>query len=376
MKKILLLALALMMLLSCVVPASAETVINPDAVKYPVRTPANKGNNPVIEGEHPFTGLKAETAEERSALEHYTPIAVVYDNNADGYMHMGVGSADIIFQIPNQSTGNNKLLVVFASRFPVYAGGTRSGRVTAFPLALALDAAFVSAGVPPIEDSTVGVTEMRTKWHYNFDNKDNPSNNKFFDTTSGRPYKHRATDLGLKNVSNLMAHIQEIRNDYLIPNNVQFEKRPFLFTDEPLTRGEVANVIDMKFYESANAKGGTNENSDCTFRYEDGVGYTRDILMGTEFDRETEEFLYFANVIVMRVKIKQKGNYLYYDSHLAGSGGADIFQNGRYIRGAWYREKENSRLIFLDDEGNELKFQRGTSYIVVNSSNCVVTYDE
>ena len=102
--------------------------------------------------------------------------------------------------------------------------------------------------------------------------------------------------------------------------------------------------------------------------------------MGTEFDRDTEEFLYFANVIVMRVRINDKGvlgtSYKYYEKNLVGSGKADIFQNGRYIRGAWYREKEDSRLIFLDDEGNELKFQRGKSYIVVNSSNCVVTYDE
>ncbi len=375
MKKILLLALALMMLMSCAVSALAETVINPDDsnVSYPVRTPSFKGNNPVIDGEHPFTGLKAETDEERDALEHYTPILVVYDNNSEGYMHTGVGSADVIFQVPNQSTGNNKLLVLFASHFPLYAGGTRSARLTATPFALALDSAFVSAGTPPIEDDTVGVDNWRRKWKYRLDEK-------FFDTTSGRPYKHRATETGLKNVSNLMAHVQEIRNDYLIPKDIQFEKRPFLFTDEPLSRGEVANVIDMKFYENSSAGAHSNEDANCTFRYEEGLGYTRDILMGTEFDRDTEEFLYFANVIVMRVRINDKGvlgtSYKYYEKNLVGSGKADIFQNGRYIRGAWYREKEDSRLIFLDDEGNELKFQRGKSYIVVNSSNCVVTYDE
>ncbi len=372
MKKILLLALALMMLLTCIVPAVAETVINPDELDYPVRTPASTENNPVIEGEHPFTGLKAETDEERDALEHYTPIVIVYDNNADGYMHMGVGSADVIFQVPNQSTGNNKLLVLFASRFPEYAGGTRSARMTACPFALALDAAFASAGVPPIDDDTVGVDNWRRKWKYRLDEK-------YFDMTSGRPYKHRATELGLDNVSSLMAHVKEIRDNYLVPKGVEFEKRPFLFTDEPLSRGEIANVIDMKFYENSDMSK-TNENSNCTFHYEEGLGYSRDMLKGTEFDRETEEFLYFSNVIVMRVNVLDKGvlgtGYKYYENNLVGSGKADIFQNGRYIRGAWYREKEDGRLIFLDDQGNELQFQRGKSYIVVNSSNCVVTYDE
>ena len=372
MKKILLLALALIMLLSCAVPALAATTINPDQLDYPVGTPANKENNPVIEGEHPFTGLKAETDEERDALEHYTPLLVVYDNNAEGYMHWGVGSADIIFQVPNQSTGNNKMLVLFASRFPVYAGGTRSARMTAVPFALALDCAYAAAGGPPIDDNIVGTENWRKKWKYFLDEK-------YFDLTSGRKYKHRMEEEGLENVSSLVAHVQEIRNNYLVPKNIKFEKRPFLFTDEPLTRGEVANVIDMKFYETSTSSG-TNENSDCTFHYEDGMGYTRDMFMGTEYDRETEEFLYFANVIVMRVTIYSREvlgtSYKYYENNLVGSGKADIFQNGRYIRGAWYREKETSRLIFLDDEGNELKFQRGASYIVVNSSNCVVTYDE
>ena len=374
MKKLLTLVLALAMLLGCAASASAETVINPDELSYPVGTPANKANNPVIEGEHPFTGLKAETDEELDALEHYTPILVVYDNNAEGYMHTGVGDADIIFQVPNMSTGNNKLLVLFASRFPEYAGGTRSGRITVLPFALALDTAFVSAGFGPpddVEDPIVG-DNVRKEWGFKLDSK-------YFSTISGRPYKHRVTDQGLPSQANLMAHVREIRDNYLIAQNVEFEKRPFLFTDEPLTRGEIANVIDMKFYESPKDSK-SNENSDCTFRYEEGMGYTRDILMGTEFDRDTQEFLYFSNVIVMRVEILSQEvlgtGYKYYKNHLVGSGKADIFQNGRYIRGAWYRENRTSRLIFLDDEGNELQFQRGKSYIVVNSSNCVVTYDE
>lgn len=360
--------LALVLMLGCVVSASAATTINPDTLSYPVRTPASTANNPVIEGESPFTGLKAETAGEQNALENYTPILVVYDNNIDGFMHTGIGAADIVFQVPNQSTGNNKQLALFSTHFPENAGGTRSARMTAFPFALALDAAFVSAGTPPIDDITVGVDFWRHEWNYSLDNK-------FFDTTSGRNYKHRegSGDTGL------MAHLQEIRNNYLIPRKIEFEKRPFLFADEPLTRGEIANVIDMKFYASSTDTS-TNQNSDCTFHYEEGMGYTREMAKGIEYDKKTMEYLYFANVIVMRVQISSKAvmgtGYLFYKDQLTGSGKADIFQNGRYIRGSWYRDKKNSRLIFLDDEGNELKFQRGKSYIVVNNSNCVVTYDE
>ena len=54
MKRMLIMLLALMMTLSCFAMASAETVIPPD-LKLKVKKPASIANNPVIEGESPFT---------------------------------------------------------------------------------------------------------------------------------------------------------------------------------------------------------------------------------------------------------------------------------------------------------------------------------
>ena len=38
------------------------------------------------------------------------------------------------------------------------------------------------------------------------------------------------------------------------------------------------------------------------------------------------------------------------------------------------KENEYSRIIFRDDKGKELEFQRGKSFLVLTSSYCVVTY--
>lgn len=363
MKKFLILVLALITALSAVASALAETTIEPDQNPAVVK-PASVENNPVTEGESPFTGLPAD-------LTYYTPILLVYDNNPEGYMHWGSGSADILLQIPNQSTGNNKLMGLFCSEFPEYAGGSRSARMTGLSFALAFDSAFSSANYSPIEVQNVSVDYWRKQWGYTLDEK-------WFDLLSGRSYKHRETGLGLPADANLLAHLQEIRR-ILIDSKVQFEQRPFLFTDEPLTRGDAASVIDMKFYASRDDKA-SDTRSDCTFLYEDGAGYRRIMSRGIETDRETNEPLAFSNVIVMRVDIEYGSDgvttCLCYKNNLVGGGQADIFQSGRYIKGSWYRDNEYGRLIFTDDEGNELQFQRGKSYIVVNDDRCRVTYGE
>jgi hypothetical protein len=46
-----------------------------------------------------------------------------------------------------------------------------------------------------------------------------------------------------------------------------------------------------------------------------------------------------------------------------GRGNADIFIDGRYIPGYWARASLNDPTVFYDDQGNELKLNRGKTYI-------------
>ena len=364
MKKALILLLALALTLGCFSLAAAETVIQPD-LNLQVSKPSSTDNNPVIEGESPFTGLPMETQE-------YTPILLVYSNNTEGYWHWGIGSADIMIQVPNQGRGNTKILGLFASQYPELAGGTRSARITALPFAFAFDSAFSSANCAPVEDELISVKVALSKAGYGADEK-------WFDLLGNGSYKHRVE--GLPDSSNLVAHIREI-HDIMVQKGVQFEKRPFLFTDEPLDRGDVANVIDLKFYDTNDdlKNGKSMKTSNGTMYYDEGLGYQRQMANGIEMDRESGEILEFANVIIMRANYQfhQEGTewYTYSPGNYVGGGQAEIFQNGRHITGAWYRESLYSRLIFLDDEGNELKFQRGKTFIVVDDDHCVVSYDE
>ena len=48
-----------------------------------------------------------------------------------------------------------------------------------------------------------------------------------------------------------------------------------------------------------------------------------------------------------------------------GEGNADIFMGGRYIPGYWVRTGYDDRTIFFDSEGNEIRLQRGKTWITV-----------
>ena len=81
-------------------------------------------------------------------------------------------------------------------------------------------------------------------------------------------------------------------------------------------------------------------------------------------------------MIVLRVKFSWEKNYVFLRKHLVGSGTAEIFQDGRYVRGAWTRDDVTSRLVFTDADGSELKFKRGKTFIVMTNEVTDVIYTE
>ena len=368
-----LLLLVIMVFTACAPLAAAETAIEPD-MKLKVSKPAFTANNPVIDGVDPVTGLPTNG-------EAYTPILQVLDGSEIAYPHWGVESASAIFQVPNQGTGNNKLLALYTTDFPEKAGGSRSARMAFLPIANMFGAVFIAAGAPPIDAGDklpVNVEYWRRQWGMT------TTSGRWYDMNGNNSLKERSNDIPAPH--NLLVFIRKI-HEKALADGLQFEQRPFLFTDEPLTRGETANVINARFYENNDHKT-SNKASNCAFYYQEGINcYFRQSLMGKaeknnvdfNYDRATENMLTFSNVIVLRIPFKSQNAYgtwySYTEGNYTGSGQADIFQSGRYIKGAWYRDELMGRLVLIDDEGNELKLQRGKTFFIVNDSRCVISYE-
>lgn len=355
MKRIVALLMAFLLVCSSAALAEDGLTLIDKTTKNKVKLKKSYADNPVIEGISSTTGLSA-------SGEEYTPILTILDNAEAAYPHWGVSQADIIFQVPNAGTGATKLLALFADHYPEGAGGARSARVTMVPLAKAWDAAFAFAGYPEVENKTVNPSKLMSSfgmWKAG----------KAFNLMGG--YAHRVE--GIARPHNSSTHVLEIHQQ-LVEKGVAFEQRPFLFTDDPRTDGATAEFIQV-VHRGEKKTEKSNPASFATYTYDpEKSAYIRTNSSGDYVDRDNGELVTFANVIVLRTKFKWSNGYMYLQKHLVGDGIAEIFQNGKYVRGAWFRKSQDDRLVFVGADGKELPMQRGKTFIVVTNEITEVSY--
>lgn len=132
---------------------------------------------------------------------------------------------------------------------------------------------------------------------------------------------------------------------------------PFTFTETGLERGEDVNGVIINYKTTTDAYMTAYEYNPSTGlfeRYRNGYAYT---------DGNTGETCAYANVIVVRTDISwASGNPSRPVIRLNGQGAAEIFQNGKYIRGSWARgcscnqEHQNQHgVLRLERRGTPMK---------------------
>lgn len=352
--------LALMMMLCCLSGAAADlTVIEPNmdlALSKEIIEGIQKAN-PEEEGICPLTGLPM-------ADEPYTPVAVVLDDSPEVFPHWGVADADWIVQVPLRKEGATRFVAVYGGAYPEQVGGVRSARMTTLPIATLFTAAAASGAWPPNWHESVDVEYWLNELDYNKPIR--------YYNLLGTKYRERVDFLEAP--WNLSAHVQEMHQS-LAKRTITFDKRFFVFADEPTVSGDDASFVRVQFFGSKETKEESG-NSACTFTYTEGEGYTRDSKTGLYADRDTGDVLAFANVIMLRSPLGwEEIDYPFYKDNLKGCGQVDIFQNGRHITGAWYRKNRLSRLVLLDEAGQEIPLQRGKTFMVVGDEYTVVSYE-
>ena len=150
---------------------------------------------------------------------------------------------------------------------------------------------------------------------------------------------------------------------------------PFLFSGTGLERGEQADGVVIEYKTTSPAYISAYQYNEATGlydRYRNGEPY---------IDANNGQACAYANVIVIRTDVTwMNGNNSRPVIRLNGQGACEIFQNGRYIRGTWARDcTENSnlqsRMVFLDENGEELPMKVGKTFIqIVDNEQPVVVY--
>lgn len=332
--------------------ASAQTVVKPDRDRKISPQGRNEEghfeSNPILPGESTTTGLPF--------AGDYVPVLVNIDNVLGAWPQWGIGDADIIYEMPIHGHGLTRLVALFADQHPPEVGPVRSGRVMHAELREEWDAAWAYVGAQNADGSSVGAALRQFGAREDVKGVD-----LLFD---GIAREHSA--LYKPMTTRKAPHHLSLQLQALVAQAgvYDYPQRPFLFTDELPPTGDRATQLSLRY--------GQNRDSyvSSSFSYDAGLNaYVRN-LNGRPFVdfNDQDVALHFHNVIVQWTRLS------FYDGMASrpllvevGEGNADIFMGGRHIAGYWVREGTTERTIFFDQDGNEIRLQRGKTWINVTS---------
>ncbi len=316
-------------------------------------------DNPIIAGESSITGLP---------FEHlYVPIMLVFDNAQNARPLVGIAQADIVFQLPNAGAGATKLVGLFADNIPEQAGSSRSARVPFIELREIYNAPLVYAGGPT--DNVASALDIsRSMSSFDLYKKGLSFN------LIGAQRAYKSSVDGKGKYFNTMANLQDIR-DQVLGLDTQFIQKPYRFSDTLPVEGVPATDIEVAHFSSKTDDTMGNPASWARYIYDaEQNSYARMVDTGVFADySDPDTAVTFSNVIVMRTPYRFYGNYVLLPE-MVGSGPAELFIGGRYIEGGWSRESLQSRIVFVDQNGDEISLQRGHTFIVVGNQATRVTF--
>ncbi|MGI6654901.1 MAG: DUF3048 domain-containing protein [Christensenellales bacterium] len=337
--------LLVILLLGVISTASAATVIDAESDRGIIPKGDPTQNNPRIPGESMTTGLPFEG--------EYIPILVNIDNVHGAWPQWGIGDADIIYEMPIAGWELTRLVALFADKHPQNAGPVRSGRVLHAELREEWDAGWTFAGIQNKAGTNVNEAlrkfGARKKTHdLIYDLNGNKFSKYYHNVKDHKPPHHHSV------------HVQELVEH---ARGYEFPERPFLFTDALPTVGDTATSISLVY----NCNKACYTNSAFTYDATTNL-YTRTRRGKPYVDQNNpDQALTFSNVIVQWTDLSFNGAANAPVLREVGTGNADIFMGGRYIAGLWKRSDMTSRTVFYDENGEEIRLQRGKTWITVTA---------
>ena len=311
--------------------------------------------NQWISGTNPLTG------EDWSG--EYRPILVNIDTDPGARPNFGVSSADIIYELPLHRTGHTRSVALFMGDVPEGgAGPVRSARIPMIDIQQEWQAGYLFWGVQEAKGTSVRdyVREInknlwdRNTYAYPLADGIAQRNAPYFNPKI-KGYANPHDRLGLPAVLVNAGHVPVV------------SMRPWRFSDDGLDHGASAYHISMEFRPDFIPSFEYNEATRSYDRYYNSEPF---------IDANNGEHCTFANVIIMRTDVSwYRNNPQRPVIKMTGQGQAEIFMDGRYIRGTWVRAMSKSasakdiqaRTVFLDDRGQEISFLPGKTFIHVVS---------
>lgn len=308
-------------------------------------TPANEGNV------SPITGLACENWNKRT-------FAVMQPADVAARPLAGLGQADMVFEMSAVYGSITRLMGVYGCTYPEEVGSLRSARHDFVHLAKSLDSIYVHWGRADIEQFKE-VLNNGTIDDMNCNDDAGKSAGKycFRKEATGNM---RGVDTGYAKFSELLKGAENF--GYNLSEN-KFKGYPHQ-AEAPLDQRPNGGNLRVAFAKPFDAEYDYDKASNSYLRSWGGAADT---------DRNTKQRVAPKNVVVLiadAAPIKVGEQYVnvqigdpWYDQ--ADSGSAFYYMNGQQYKGTWKKDKSKieSKLMFLDEQGQEIKFVPGQIWV-------------
>jgi len=343
------------LLISCAKDAEVEPTSEPtlppviEITPTPESTPEPTPTPPPYDGQYsPLSGLPI--ADEYVSSR---PLAIMINNRKIAQPQHGIGSADIVFEIPAEAD-ITRMLAIFQNPYDAgVIGSVRSSRPYYIEFAEGFDAIYVCAGGS--DDAYVTLKNHGVTY---LDGVNGSRQQVFFrdtDRQRTKGYEHSLMTSG-----ELLAKHLPTYSNFRLEHNDDYSV-PYAFEpDTALSSATAGGSVTIDFF-----------GKKSTLKYDAATDLYALSQHGTDSkDGNTGEAIAFTNVIVMKTAI----NAIRGDTEgrrtmkTTGSGEALYFLGGQYIEITWEKASASAPLIFKTADGEVLTMRSGRTYIAVMST--------
>ncbi|HSR04600.1 MAG TPA: DUF3048 domain-containing protein [Proteiniclasticum sp.] len=335
-----------------VVPEEIEVPVE-TPVEAPVETPVEEPEEeePVILLKHrydtpqpglsPLTGLPYEGDGK--------VIMVQIENTVAARPHSGLAEADLIYEIEVEST-ITRLTAFFKGNYPEKVGPVRSARKQQMFLWSEWDYLYVFYGGSTPQGQNI--YEWMNELDITARRVDGMRDNIGFSRSADRKAPHNA-------YTNLNKVLTEAYDFDPVDRTLYFD-------EQVVKDGLTAKKVSLAY---------RNDNI-ITYEYNDeSMVYQRFINEKPMMDKESDKQIAVKNIIVQHANHFHVTNTVYTNIDLIGTGDAEYFIDGVMKKGTWERADENSMTRNLDEEGNEIAFKPGKTFIQIMRNDSEVTFE-
>lgn len=295
------------------------------------------------------------------------PIAIMMPTDKKAQPSYGIGNAKILYEIMEEGEMSRQMAIIDNWQGLSQIGNIRSCRDYYISVATEWDPILVHfGGVFYMAEriSAPDINNLSGTYEYGTGGE-RPGSGYFFRTTNRKaPHNAYISGDGIAKACTELGYSLANRPEHYNASHFTFAATPN--TLEQYTTAVAGNVIDLSNIFTY---------TKSYFTYDAASGqYLKNLHGKPQTDALTGQQISFSNVIIQNTNWEKRDAKGYLSFQIVGSGDGYYFTKGRGIHITWSKATDYSPTKYYDDNGNEIQFNEGKTYIGIAQAGRAVMY--